>query len=52
MALDSKTSTHEVRHAADVLTDHIEELQRRSDLGGKLDGLETGIGDLTRSSWA
>ncbi|HCE6855194.1 replicative DNA helicase [Pseudomonas aeruginosa] len=46
MALDSKTSTHEVRHAADVLTDHIEELQRRSDLGGKLDGLSTGIGDL------
>ncbi|RCI69789.1 replicative DNA helicase, partial [Pseudomonas aeruginosa] len=32
--------------AADVLTDHIEELQRRSDLGGKLDGLATGIGDL------
>ncbi|GAB3479420.1 replicative DNA helicase [Azotobacter salinestris] len=46
MGLDSKTSAHEVRHAADVLIDHLDELQRRSDLGGKLDGLSTGIGDL------
>lgn len=46
LGLDSKTSCVEVRHAADVLDDHIGELQRRADLGGKLDGLSTGIGDL------
>lgn len=46
LGLDSKTTVQEVRHACDVLDDHLEELQRRADLGGQLDGLSTGIPDL------
>jgi len=46
LALDSETGTAEIISAADVLRDHVEELQRRFDLGGKLDGLSTGLRDL------
>lgn len=43
LALDAESATPEIVDAADVMRVHIEELQRRYDLGGKLDGLETGI---------
>lgn len=46
LALDSETSAVEVVHAGDVLTDHIEEIQRRYDLKGQIDGLATGNADL------
>lgn len=42
LGLDSRTSVPEVRPAVDVLSDHLEELQRRHDLQGALDGLSTG----------
>lgn len=46
LALDSETTMHEVSHAGDVLVDHVEELQRRFDLGDTIDGLSTGNDDL------
>lgn len=48
LGLDTKTSVHETRAASDVLMDHVEELQRRQDLGGALDGLSTGNSDLDK----
>ena len=42
LGLDSRTSVLEVRPAIDVMSDHLEELQRRHDLQGALDGLSTG----------
>lgn len=42
LGLDSRTSVQEIRSAVDVLSDHLEELQRRHDLQGALDGLSTG----------
>lgn len=49
LSLDSETATAEIVSATDVMRDHVEELQRRADLGGKLDGLETGIPDLDKA---
>ena len=46
LSLDSATTSHDVVHASDVMRDHVEELQRRFDLGGKIDGLSTGLTDL------
>lgn len=46
LTLDSATTAHEILHASDVLRDHVEEIQRRFDLGGKIDGLSTGNIDL------
>lgn len=40
--LDSATNTTDVVHASDVLRVHVEEIQRRFDLGGQIDGLSTG----------
>ena len=46
LAIDGEAATAEVVKAADVLTEHVEELQRRSDRGDEMDGLSTGIKDL------
>ncbi|WP_312905414.1 replicative DNA helicase [Stutzerimonas nitrititolerans] len=46
LGIDGEAASAEVVKAADVLTDHVEELQRRSDRGDELDGLSTGIADL------
>lgn len=46
MAIDGESATSEIVKAEDVLFDHIEVLQARSDRGDQLDGLSTGIADL------
>ncbi|MFD1260512.1 replicative DNA helicase [Entomomonas asaccharolytica] len=46
LSLDSATTSHDVVHASDVLVNHVEELQRRFDQGGQIDGLSTGLSDL------
>lgn len=46
MAIDGESATAEIVKAEDVLFDHIEVLQARSDRGDALDGLSTGIADL------
>ena len=46
LGIDGDAATSEVVKAADVLIEHVEELQRRSDRGSELDGLSTGIADL------
>lgn len=46
LAIDSDSATPEVLDIADIMRDHVEELQRREDLGGKMDGLGTGIKKL------
>lgn len=46
MAIDGESATSEIVKAEDVLFDHIQVLQARSDRGDKLDGLSTGIADL------
>lgn len=49
MGIDSKSATVEIVDAADVMRDHVEELQRRFDLGGRMDGLATGIDELDKA---
>lgn len=46
MSIDGDAATAEIMKASDVLSEHVEELQRRFDRGAGLDGLSTGIGDL------
>jgi replicative DNA helicase len=46
LALEGESATAEVVKAQDLLDDYIEVLQARSDRGGDLDGLSTGIADL------
>lgn len=46
LSLDSDTATPEVLDVADIMRDHVEELQRREDLGGRMDGLSTGLSKL------
>lgn len=46
LAIDGESSTPDIVSAADVMRDHVEELERREQLGGKLDGLSTGIPQL------
>lgn len=46
LAIDSDSATPEVLDIADIMRDHVEELQRREDLGGRMDGLGTGIKKL------
>lgn len=46
LSLDGDAATAEIVKASDVLSDHVEELQRRADRGAGLDGLSTGIADL------
>lgn len=48
MAINSACSTSETISAGDAVAQHIEELQRRELLGGKIDGLETGIEALDK----
>lgn len=47
--LDSETNDNEVIHISDILPKHVEEIQRRFDLGGEIDGLSTGHIDLDNS---
>lgn len=49
MGIDSSANSDDIVEAADVMRDHVEELQRRFDLGGKLDGLSTGIDELDKA---
>lgn len=46
LSIDSDAATPEVLDIADIMRDHVEELQRREDLGGRMDGLGTGIAKL------
>ncbi|MAB96955.1 MAG: replicative DNA helicase [Pseudomonadaceae bacterium] len=46
MAIDGESATAEITKASDVLIEHVETLQARSDRGEGLDGLSTGIPDL------
>lgn len=46
LALDSESATPDLVSACDVMRVHVEELQRREDLNGRMDGLSTGIRDL------
>lgn len=46
MAIDGESATAEIVKASDVLIEHVEVLQARSDRGDELDGLSTGIPDL------
>ncbi|WP_160286375.1 replicative DNA helicase [Pseudomonas knackmussii] len=46
LGIDGDAASQEVVKACDVLAEHVEELQRRFDRGGDLDGLSTGIKDL------
>lgn len=46
LAIDGESATAEIVKASDVLAEHVEELQRRSDRGEGIDGLSTGIADL------
>lgn len=46
MAIDGESATPEIIKAEDVLVEHVETLQARSDRGDELDGLSTGIADL------
>lgn len=48
MTLDSATTTRDILHASDVLREHVEEIQRRFDLKGQMDGLSTGNSDLDK----
>uniref|UniRef100_A0AAU6W406 DNA 5'-3' helicase n=4 Tax=unclassified bacterial viruses TaxID=12333 RepID=A0AAU6W406_9VIRU len=42
LSIDSDSATPEVLDIADIMSSHVEELQRREDLGGRMDGLGTG----------
>lgn len=46
LSIDNDSATPEVLGIADIMRDHVEELQRREDLGGRMDGLGTGIKKL------
>lgn len=46
LSLDGDAATPEVLDIADIMRGHVEELQRREDLGGRMDGLGTGIKKL------
>lgn len=46
LSLDGESATPEVLDIADIMRGHVEELQRREDLGGRMDGLGTGIKKL------
>ncbi len=46
LAIEGESATQEVISAADVMFAHVEELQRREDLGGRMDGLSTGLRHL------
>lgn len=46
LSIDSDSATPEVLDVADIMHGHVEELQRREDLGGRMDGLGTGIKKL------
>lgn len=46
LSIDSDAATPDVLDVADVMRGHVEELQRREDLGGRMDGLSTGIQKL------
>lgn len=46
LSIDGDAATQEIVKAADVLVEHVEELQRRHDRGDAIDGLSTGIADL------
>lgn len=46
LSIDSDSATPDVLDVADVMRGHVEELQRREDLGGRMDGLGTGIKKL------
>jgi replicative DNA helicase len=49
MSVDATAATAEVVSAADVMRDHINELERRFELDGAMDGLSTGLKDLDAS---
>lgn len=46
LSIDADSATPEVLDISDIMRDHVEELQRREDLGGRMDGLGTGIKKL------
>lgn len=46
LAIDGESATVEIVHAADVMRVHVDELERRELLKGKMDGLSTGLKDL------
>lgn len=48
MAIDSSADEDSEVELQDYLSDHVEELQRRFDMGGKMDGLATGYADLDK----
>jgi len=46
LAIDSEAASIEIVHAGDVMRAHVDELERREQLNGKMDGLSTGLKDL------
>jgi replicative DNA helicase len=46
LAIDGTAASQEIIHAGDVMRAHIEELERREELKGAMDGLSTGLADL------
>ena len=48
LAIDGKSATPEISSAKDVMRKHLAELERRKDLDGRMDGLETGIKGLDK----
>lgn len=46
LSIDNDSATPEILDIADIMSGHVEELQRREDLGGRMDGLSTGIQKL------
>lgn len=48
LAVDASSDDDSEVELEDYLSDHVEELQRRFDMGGKMDGLATGYADLDK----
>lgn len=46
LAIDGEAASVEIVHAGDVMRSHVDELERRNNLKGKMDGLSTGLKDL------
>ncbi|WP_405120719.1 replicative DNA helicase [Pseudomonas leptonychotis] len=46
LAIDGTAACQEIIHAGDVMRAHIQELERREELKGAMDGLSTGLADL------
>lgn len=46
LSIEGESATPEILSASEVMMDHVEELQRREDLRGNMDGLSTGLKHL------